>query len=346
MEKKNGGLRIRRSRLLAGVVAFSLCLVVFSITTGSAAAFEGGSGTESDPYQIANVDQLQAMENDLDAHYVLVDDIDASETENWNSGKGFDPIGDNNASFKGSFNGQRYEIENLYIDRNNENYVGLFGYVEAEIENVGLVDVDITGYTDVGGLAGRNGWKVSGSYVTGSVSGWSGVGGLIGHNFYSTVSDSYSTSHVGGYASVGGILGKNKEGELSGSYSTGDVNGKYTEGGLVGYNPGGVVDNSYWNTETSDQDGGVGSGGDASGAYGRTTEEMTWEYADNTYVDWDFDGTWMDGDHELVEDHEGNTGYPALLEEHDLTIGVGGEGSTKAPPSSNRARKFTLNKSA
>ncbi|MFW6142548.1 MAG: hypothetical protein ACOC53_08340, partial [Candidatus Saliniplasma sp.] len=52
--------------------------------------FAGGSGTESDPYQISNVTELQNMSDDLTAHYELISDIDASETENWNGGDSFD----------------------------------------------------------------------------------------------------------------------------------------------------------------------------------------------------------------------------------------------------------------
>ncbi|OIB58543.1 DUF7289 family protein [Natrialba sp. SSL1] len=44
-----------------------------------------GSGSEHDPYQISNVDQLQCINDQgLDDHYELVDDIDAHGTEYWN----------------------------------------------------------------------------------------------------------------------------------------------------------------------------------------------------------------------------------------------------------------------
>lgn len=42
--------------------------------------FARGSGTSGDPYMIENVHQLQAMRDDLFAHYALANDIDASET--------------------------------------------------------------------------------------------------------------------------------------------------------------------------------------------------------------------------------------------------------------------------
>ncbi len=50
----------------------------------SEVSYEGG-GTSDDPYQIQNVDQLQCIEDhDLEAHYELVDDIDAHGTQYWN----------------------------------------------------------------------------------------------------------------------------------------------------------------------------------------------------------------------------------------------------------------------
>jgi hypothetical protein len=52
-----------------------------------------GDGTESSPYEISNVSELQAMEDDLDANYKLVSDIDALNTAQLNNGQGFDPVG-------------------------------------------------------------------------------------------------------------------------------------------------------------------------------------------------------------------------------------------------------------
>ena len=48
--------------------------------------------------------------------------------------------------FTGTFNGNSYTISNLYIDIPSTNDVGLFGYTSgATIENVGLINVNITG---------------------------------------------------------------------------------------------------------------------------------------------------------------------------------------------------------
>jgi hypothetical protein len=209
-----------------------------------------GSGTPNDPYVITNVKQLQEMKYDLKAYYVLGNDIDASETRYWNNGQGFEPIGDKDNPFTGSFDGRGHKIYNLYINT-ARNYVGLFGYVGKKgiLKNVGLENVEISskggydvGYY-VGGLIGHNNGTVSNCYSTGSVNGKGGVGGLIGWNV-GTVSNCYSTGSVNGTTLVGGLVGFNHNGIVSNCYSTGSVEGYYHVGGLVGDNLG-IVSNCY-----------------------------------------------------------------------------------------------------
>ncbi len=122
-----------------------------------------GSGTQTDPYIIMNVKDLQAMDQDLSAHYVLGRDIDATETEHWNDGAGFSPIGlKSGGSFTGSFDGQGYSIKDLRINRPNGLYVGLFSTVKglsdtkpSTISNVVLEQPEVTGSLFVGSVAGE-----------------------------------------------------------------------------------------------------------------------------------------------------------------------------------------------
>jgi len=151
--------------LLALVLVFGFSVVSF--------AYSGGSGTEGDPYEIATTDDLIELSNnsgDWGAHFIQTADIifNADETQvDWdNSGSpgpetGFSPIGNGSPGFTGSYDGSDedgdYKIENLYINRPDEDYVGLFGYTSgATIENVQLTDVDIAGSFYVGGLVGHN----------------------------------------------------------------------------------------------------------------------------------------------------------------------------------------------
>jgi hypothetical protein len=56
----------------------------------------------------------------------------------------------------GTFDGQGYEIHDIFINRPDEPDVGLFGLVDEGgiIKNVGLVRATVTGEESVGGLLG------------------------------------------------------------------------------------------------------------------------------------------------------------------------------------------------
>jgi hypothetical protein len=125
-----------------GSISFAAAILTALVFADMAGAFSGtGSGTESDPYIITNVNQLQEMNNDLDACYGLGNDIDASNTVSWNGGEGFVPIGSDTGTFSGVCDGQGHCISNLYENRYGIlNYVGLFGYTSSssEIKNIRL----------------------------------------------------------------------------------------------------------------------------------------------------------------------------------------------------------------
>ncbi|MCB0387017.1 MAG: hypothetical protein KDD43_16605, partial [Bdellovibrionales bacterium] len=121
-------------------------------------SFSGeGDGTEVAPYVITDVTQLQEMNLDLEAHYVLGNNIDASETASWNEGEGFRPVGTFGKSFSGSLDGKGYQIQDLFINRPLSDNVGLFGYTEgATLDNVGIDGGSCSGDDYVGGLVGNN----------------------------------------------------------------------------------------------------------------------------------------------------------------------------------------------
>ncbi len=265
---------MRSRRYLSIATALVLTLVLVS---GLGLSFAGGNGSSSNPYQISNCTELQNMSSDLSANYELINDIDCSNTTEWNGGSGFNPIGDYDNKFTGSFDGNGHVVGDLYID--SDYNVGLFGETGsgADVSDVGVENVDITGLAHVGGLIGRNrGGSVSDSYSTGSVSGSGGgeVGGLIGRNFDSSasVSDSYSHADVSSSTdgNVGGLVGLN-DGSVSSCYSTGSVSGGVSVGGLVGYNNGGSVSDSY---STGSVSGDSDVGGLIGGNYGSCSDSF------------------------------------------------------------------------
>lgn len=236
----------------------------------SAESVYSGTGTADDPFQIATPLQLDKLRHyflESDLYFKLTADIDLSD---YQSGAGWEPIGEEATPFMGNLDGNGYEITNLFIDR-SAYYTGLFGYIggNASVINMKLVDVNIKGYYCVGGLAGvsngtisnsyvtgritgdeyagglagANGGAITNSYVAGSITGSYVTGGLVGGNYYGPIDQSYNTASVTGTYTVGGLAGENYA-PISNSYNMGSITGTYTVGGLVGEN-GAPIDNSY-----------------------------------------------------------------------------------------------------
>src|SRR5699024_8745720 len=151
---------------------------------------------------ITNIDDLQDIQNNLVGHYYLVNDIDASDTANWDSGKGFAPIGDNSSPFKGILDGQGHTIDNLYINRPNADHLGLFGVMngsDARIEDLGLKGSVITGDSDnfVGGIIGAMAdGTITNVYNTGTIKDGKTQGGIVGVLFGGTIQHAYNTGTV------------------------------------------------------------------------------------------------------------------------------------------------------
>ena len=253
--------------------------------------FAGGSGTAEDPYQIADWRHLDNVRNYLNHHFIVINDLDSNSagytelaSATANEGKGWEPIGTGLYPFTGSLNGQGYEIRDLFIDRPDESDVGLFGVVDegGVIENVGVVNGNVTGYDNAGGLVGKNEGTVSNSYSTGNVTGNANVGGLVGYNFYGTVTDSYSPGSVTGQSNVGGLVGWNR-GTMSNSYSTGSVTGNDNVGGLVGKNSG-TASNSYSTGSVTGNDNVGGLVGRNDGTGTASNSYSTGSVTGNTHV--------------------------------------------------------------
>ncbi|WP_459194390.1 M26 family metallopeptidase [Halosimplex sp. J119] len=234
-----------------GVVVFAALLVVsaagpFAGAAGAAQEEEtdtpraplsslAGSGTLDDPYVITDADELQAMNQDLSAHYALASDVDAGETETWNAGNGFEPVGNDDERFTGSFDGRGYEIDGLTIIRPSESEIGLFGASEGTVQNVSLTGARVNGDENVGALVGLNKGSITGSSAGGEVYGArENTGGLVGNNEGQIVACAASAT-VEGEETVGGLTGYSK-GPVRGSYATGTVTGEENVGGLVGSN--------------------------------------------------------------------------------------------------------------
>jgi hypothetical protein len=89
-----------------------------------------GNGTSGDPYQISDLSELRELSESSslwDKHFIQTADIDASATSSWNGGEGFSPIGNGTTMFTGSYDGDEFEIDGLFINRTSTGKIGLFG---------------------------------------------------------------------------------------------------------------------------------------------------------------------------------------------------------------------------
>ena len=260
-----------------GLAACASILLIGQFTAKAGAFSSAGAGTADKPFRIGNCNQLQEINDDLTAHYVLIRDIDCD-------GVNFTPIGNESTTFSGSLDGRGYTVKNLTISLESSD-VGLFGNTfEATISNLGLNQLDITGDQFVGGLAGNTNYTTISNIrildsdihaATGTVGGLVGelggstitnssarsldiissdqVGGLVGYEVGpSSVSDSYTNGgQVHGTTNVGGLLGELGSGPslVNHTYASVDIlsTGSYV-GGLIGYagpSSGGSINNSF-----------------------------------------------------------------------------------------------------
>jgi hypothetical protein len=248
------------------VVFLSFCALVQPIS----AKYSGGSGELGDPYQIANVDDLLALANDVADYnkcFIMTADIDLDPNLAGNRVFTTAVISRdvNNANYKfdgnsfaGIFDGAGRKIINLTIDTNGtgNDYLGLFGRIDisGEVENLRLENIRITGGSPsyyLGGLTGDNLGNISNSFSTGTVAGGeysSSLGGLVGYHIYGIISNCSSTTDVAGGNNAGGLGGlaggNGPAGTISNCFASGQVAGgqwPMSLGGLVGSNSGSIT---------------------------------------------------------------------------------------------------------
>ena len=187
------------------------------------------SFTVEETNEIATLSDLEDIDNDLSADYVVVNDIDAD-------GQAIDPIAFfDNDDFEGTLDGNEYSITDLEINTGAGSSHGLFGSTgeDAVIENlyleVTVEDADNTAGAFVGGVHEGELREV---HATGEIIGDGGgnAGGLVSDNGggsapYGTVVDSRSDVVITGSFDddVGGITAINREGTIENSFATGEI---------------------------------------------------------------------------------------------------------------------------
>lgn len=213
---------------------------------------------------IETVDDLLALAKATDAetlgkNYRLKADLNLKDTP-------FNGIGSAGQPFTGMFDGQGHTISHVTVNAPEGENAGFFNVIKgATIRDLKLVDVEITGKTNVGGLVGSAQVQldsselsknvanlIGGCSVSGTVTGTKNVGGLVGLNegktdpqtlfsIASAVDKCAASVTVNGKEKTGGLVGKNG-GTITKSSSGGTVKGDTTTGGLVGDSSGDIYD--------------------------------------------------------------------------------------------------------
>lgn len=213
-------------RLLTFFATACACGMMFAqapVWDGSVAeSFDGGTGTESDPYRIATPAQLAKLAQDVNnknsyegSYFVLTADLDlgGENKVQWI------PVGlKYDTSFGGVFDGNGKRISNIYVynEEKTDGNVGVFGFAG---KNSVISDLVVDGSFDVRG---------------------SSVGGIVGAA-YGVVEDCLSLVDINAVAgNVGGCVGDNN-GTIRRNMYAGRLQGTAHSAGIAGNNRG-IID--------------------------------------------------------------------------------------------------------
>lgn len=166
-------------------------------TTAVSANYDGGSGTQEDPYQINSVDSLLTFASNVNdgsqggyagVCFKLTSDLDLSGVE-WAPIGNMNDMETHSTLFLGSFDGDGHTISNLSYTSDTYNCgAGLFGVSCGEVKNLTLEDATVT-VTEgtsmaIGGVVGYNMGSVDNVTLKGdsTITGNNCVGGIVGGN--------------------------------------------------------------------------------------------------------------------------------------------------------------------
>ena len=242
-----------------------------------ATAFAGGTGTGSDPYQIADGAQLAYLASEVNkgqtyenSYFVLTADIDLAKHD-WT------PIGNSFSGllfrlpdyslFAGNLDGKGHTISNISIGTESSplesDVFGLFGATSGKISNLNLNGVtiygtakNVSGYVIglAGALAGFAGGSIENCHVTNLSmtmntpdSGWTAaywIGGLVGildeSKSIEECSAAGTIKELSGKGSIGGLIGElGKAAKIT--YSRSDVTVNVKADSRGGANVGGFI---------------------------------------------------------------------------------------------------------
>lgn len=268
----------------------------------AATGFAGGTGTETDPYLISTAEQLayfagqvnkSSGNNTYAGQYIrltqdiLLNRMNADGTFVSSSPRPFPSIGSLSKPFKGTFDGNGFEIIGLDKGWDSSENKGLFGYAGDDSVIMNLIISGklaahkyagvVAGYTNGtitgcvvncpvvnnwtsyhGGIAGKAGPDsiISNCTVLSSVEGTDYIGGIVGYTegevfeceVRNTVDGGGATKYAGGIAGYAG-----PGSDISNCTVLSNVKGKLYIGGIVGYTEGKVLECEASNTVSGEE---------------------------------------------------------------------------------------------
>jgi hypothetical protein len=226
-----------------------LAINFYFINNVSAYSFSDGNGSRENPYHITSCLDLNAIRDELSASYILINNIDCSDTNEWNSDSEYEieiftdywwaeetlQLGARNVSDVIIYiDGEEINPENYVVDYEN-------GEVYINYEFEGTVTADYSyyaGFEPIGnaydyftGNFNGNNYSITGLTINRGDTNYVGLFGFVTGNITNT---KLVDANIFGYIRVGGLAGRLYDSNISNSSVSGIIRGAEYVGGLVG----------------------------------------------------------------------------------------------------------------
>ncbi|RKR84036.1 hypothetical protein BDD43_4254 [Mucilaginibacter gracilis] len=167
-------------------------------------AFSKGDGTATTPFELTDADRLNRVAYGLNYSYILANDI----TQATSTATG--------VVFAGTLDGNGKKISGCTINAATTDKLGYFGELStsAVVKNLTLDNLNITGQSNIGGLAGINRGTVTNVIINGNLTGTTFVGGITGNNFGTIASCDISAFNVTGSNNIASLTPTVNSGSL------------------------------------------------------------------------------------------------------------------------------------
>ncbi|MEI7667734.1 MAG: hypothetical protein WCI62_01915, partial [Erysipelotrichaceae bacterium] len=228
--------------ILRALSVFLFVLIIVSIRSTVTNAFDSGEGTISNPYVIKSPGELDDISDELDAYYILGNDIDMTDYH-------LTPIGNYSNPFTGRLDGDGYSILNLsarttLIEFGGGDYpdaytMAMFGVIggSAEIYDLGLTLNYVFDDQDIGDIIG-------GDILVGGLVGLVDSSDVSIYDVWISGSIDVTVASPMNFVSIGGLIGEAYNQYIYGMSYSGEIKvdlGEYLGSSLEGLSTGGII---------------------------------------------------------------------------------------------------------